>query len=155
MPSCSTRRRLLASLTVNRGHAPFYCLGLLATLAACEVLGPPEALPADTARMIAPSEYQEWWARTEACSGITGDFDRIEWFVVQGAQTFPTASGPKVGLWSHSNQGVRIIVAEGYAENELVVRHEMLHALLDREGHPAEYFQQRCGLTWETWGHSD
>ena len=46
---------------------------------------------------------------------------------------------------------VRIAVAEGYVAHELVVRHEMLHALLDREGHPPLYFQQRCALTWETW----
>jgi len=155
MPACSTRRRLGQSLPVSRGHAPFYCLGLLATLAACEVLGPAEPLPAESARMLAPMEYQQWWARTEACSGLTGDFDRIDWFVVKGAETFQTADGPKVGLWSHSDKGVRIIVAEAYAENELVVRHEMLHALLDREGHPAEYFEHRCGLTWESWNQTD
>jgi hypothetical protein len=27
----------------------------------------------------------------------------------------------------------------------------MLHALLDREGHPTEYFQTKCGLTWDSW----
>lgn len=32
-----------------------------------------------------------------------------------------------------------------------VVRHEMLHALLDRGDHPPEYFVSRCGLTWESW----
>jgi hypothetical protein len=33
-----------------------------------------------------------------------------------------------------------------------VVRHEMLHALLGRQGHPSEYFVTRCGLTWASWG---
>jgi hypothetical protein len=33
----------------------------------------------------------------------------------------------------------------------MVIRHEMLHSLIGQSGHPAEYFVERCGLTWETW----
>jgi hypothetical protein len=103
-------------------------------------------------RLTVPAEYQTWWAATEACSGLSGQLNRIEWFVVPDAHTFDTPEGAKVGLWTHSSAGVRIIIAGDYADNELVVRHEMLHALLDREGHPQEYFQARCQLTWDTWG---
>ncbi|MEO8637243.1 MAG: hypothetical protein ABI587_18355 [Gemmatimonadales bacterium] len=134
----------------RRSRVPFYCLGLLATLAACEMLGPAEAPPSGAMLLIAPPEYEAWWAATEACAGRTSDFQRIEWYVVPDVPTFPTTSGQKVGLWSHSSGGMRIILAGDYADNELVVRHEMLHALLDREGHPATYFQERCQLTWET-----
>ena len=35
--------------------------------------------------------------------------------------------------------------ATAKVENPLVVRHEMLHELLGRGDHPAEYFQRRCG----------
>lgn len=130
----------------------FYCLGLLGALAACETLGPPDPLPANAQRLSAPPEFASWWSATEACSGRAGDLSHIEWYVVPGAHTIETSNGPKVGVWSHSSAGVRIVLAGDYAANELVVRHEMLHALLDREGHPAEYFQQRCRLTWESWG---
>ncbi|MDZ4863120.1 MAG: hypothetical protein SGJ01_06695 [Gemmatimonadota bacterium] len=135
----------------RRSRAPFYCLGLLAALAACEMLGPAEALPSGAMLLIAPPEYEAWWTATEACAGESSDFQRIEWYVVPDVRTFPTTAGEKVGLWSHSSDGMRIILAGDYADNELVVRHEMLHALLDRNGHPAEYFQERCHLTWESW----
>jgi len=130
-------------------------LGLLGALTACETLGPPDPIPPNAERITAPPEFATWWQSTEACSGRTGSLRRIEWYVVPGARTIETSEGPKVGLWSHSSAGVRIILAGDYASSELVVRHEMLHALLDRGGHPAEYFQQRCRLTWETWGQSE
>ncbi len=134
---------------------PMYCLALLGTLAACEALGPADPLPASAQLVSAPPElYREWWSKTEACSGRTGDFTRIQWYVVPNVQSFETDAGARVGLWTHSSSGIRIIVAGDYAGNELVVRHEMLHALLDREGHPQEYFTNRCSLTWDSWGSS-
>lgn len=132
---------------------PMYCLALLGTLAACEALGPAEPLPARAQLVSTPPDiYRDWWIKTEACSGLSGSFDRIQWYVVPDVQTFQTDAGEKVGLWTHSSEGVRIIIAGDYESNELVVRHEMLHALLDREGHPTEYFHDRCGLTWDSWG---
>jgi hypothetical protein len=133
----------------------FYCLGILGTLAACEILGPPSALPAHAQQVLAPAEYQSWWAATEECSGRTGRMEGIEWYIVPDADAFDTPDGPKVGLWSHSSEGVRIIIAGNWADDELVVRHEMLHALLDQEGHPVEYFTDRCRLTWESWQGSE
>ncbi len=129
----------------------FYCLGFLGTLAACEMLGPPNALPANAVQVLAPAEYQTWWSATEGCSGRSGDLEDIEWYIVPDADAFATPHGSKVGLWSHSSEGTRIIIAGNWADNELVVRHEMLHALLDRAGHPPEYFDDRCGLTWKSW----
>ncbi|HXI19732.1 MAG TPA: hypothetical protein VNH46_01525 [Gemmatimonadales bacterium] len=152
MPKSRVQRRPRpASHHPGRSRAPFYCLGLLATLAACEILGPSAALPANAQLMAAPPAYLDWWTKTETCSGLAGHFDRIEWYVVPGAQSFETDLGLKVGLWIHSSDGVRIVIAGDYVGSELVVRHEMLHALLDREGHPAEYFQDRCQLTWGSW----
>lgn len=135
--------------------APLACLGILATLAACEVLGPPSPLPENARLISAPAEYREWWSRTEACSGLQGSMGRIEWFVVPNSSAFMTEEGEKVGLWSRSSAGTRIILAGDYAQNELVVRHEMLHALLDHEGHPAEYFVTKCALTWESWSDNE
>jgi hypothetical protein len=130
-------------------------LALLGSLAACETLGPPAPVPAGAVRFAPPAEYQAWWEATEACSGRSASFAQLEWYVAPGVRTFSTSEGPKVGEWSHSSAGVRIILADDYADSELVVRHEMLHALLDREGHPAEYFEERCHLTWESWGHQE
>lgn len=129
-----------------------FFLGILGLLAACETLGPPDPLPANAERLVVPAEFETWWHATESCSGLSGNMDRISWYVVPDTGLLSTPNGPKVAVWSHSSAGVRIVLAGDYAGNELVVRHEMLHALLDREGHPAEYFETRCRLTWGTWG---
>jgi hypothetical protein len=36
----------------------------------------------------------------------------------------------------------------------MVVRHEMLHELMRRAGHPNPPFGNGCPLTWETWPSS-
>ena len=137
---------------LSRTRAIWSIAAVAATLTGCNLLDPADPLPANAAMFSPPAEYEVWWQRTEACSQLHGDVRRIEWFVVPNATQFDTPDGPKVGLWIHQTGGVRIVVAGSYQDNELVVRHEMLHALLDREGHPPEYFQDRCHLTWETWG---
>jgi hypothetical protein len=71
--------------------------------------------------------------------------------VVPNAETFETPAGEKVGMWEKSGNTTRIIIAGRYLDHEMVVRHEMLHHLLDREGHPQEFFAARCHLTWDTW----
>ncbi|HEV8599346.1 MAG TPA: hypothetical protein VGQ69_08310 [Gemmatimonadales bacterium] len=101
--------------------------------------------------LATPAVYQEWHQRTQACSGLTGDFSTVQFYVVPGVDTFPTEVGPKVGMWTREGRVNRIIIAGNYLAHEMVVRHEMLHALLQREGHPAGYFVERCHLTWESW----
>ena len=74
-----------------------------------------------------PAVYREWWAKTQACSGLTGDFDRIRW------------------------SDHHIFLASEWSMDEMVVRHEMLHDLIGRPGHPTPPFGRGCPLTWETW----
>ncbi len=97
--------------------------------------------------MEPPAVYREWWARTESCSGRSGEFERVEWLVVPG-RSFRCSSGECAGHWE---PGHRIYIAEEWMYNEMVVRHEILHDLLDRGGHPNPPFGEGCPLTWETW----
>jgi hypothetical protein len=103
--------------------------------------------PEGDAPMEAPSQYRVWFAATEACSGRAGNFDRIVWHVVEG-ESFECPSGRCVGRW---NDNHHIYIASAYQYNELVVRHEMLHDLLGRPGHPNPPFGEGCPLTWESW----
>jgi hypothetical protein len=119
-------------------------------LAACGT--EPSPLPPGAAPMTVLPDYATWWQSTEACSGLKGDFKSIEWFEVPGTSTFASEAGTVVGLWTKVSGQNRITIAGDYIDNELVVRHEMLHALLSRSGHPTEYFVTRCGLTWASWG---
>ena len=120
----------------------------------CSAFAPSEPdLPAGAIPLTAQPAYAAWFERTEACSGLGGQFKQIQWFVVPGAETFATNAGPKVGMWEKAGNTARIIIAGNYVGHEMVIRHEMLHHLLDREGHPPEYFVSRCRLTWESWSN--
>lgn len=111
----------------------------------------PSSLPDGAVPYTPPAEYLLWWERTEACSGRSGDFDRITWYEVPGAKLIDTEIGQKVGLWQRDHGQTTVTLAGDFVDSELVVSHEMLHELLAREGHPEEYFVERCGLTWESW----
>ncbi len=118
----------------------------------CSAFSPTEPeLPAGAVPLAAQPAFAAWFERTESCSGLEGQFKEIQWFVVPNAETFQTSAGPKVGMWEKAGNVARIIIAGNYIGHEMVIRHEMLHHLLDREGHPPEYFVTKCRLTWESW----
>ncbi|HEU5153688.1 MAG TPA: hypothetical protein VFU03_03050 [Gemmatimonadales bacterium] len=121
-------------------------------LSGCSALSPSEPiLPAGATEIPIPASYLEWHAKTEACSGLKGEFSTIKFYVVPGVETFSTADGAKVGEWTSDGVTSRIVIAGNYQNFEMVVRHELLHSLLRKEGHPTEYFVDRCHLTWESW----
>lgn len=123
------------------------CLPLVASAAILAACG---FDPAGSEPWQPPAVYQEWWAKTEACSGLSGNFDRVEWMVVPGP-SFRCSSGDCVGHW---DPGHKIFLAADWTEHEMVVRHEMLHDLMRRSGHPSPPFGHGCPLTWETWAGS-
>ena len=101
-------------------------------------------LPDGAIPLTAPTQYRLWWDATTACSGITRPFDSVGWYVVPGAYMFPTPTGEADGQYQQARN--RIVLAEQSVGDGMVVRHEMLHALLrGTDGHPAPYFQHRCG----------
>jgi hypothetical protein len=137
---------------LNRFRYAVILPGLAVLLPSCSSLGPSEPkLPAGAVALATPAIYRDWHQRTQSCSGLAGDFSTVQFYVVPGVDTFPTEVGPKVGMWTREGRTNRIIVAGNYLAHEMVVRHEMLHALLQREGHPSSYFVERCHLTWESW----
>ena len=118
---------------------------LLATalplLAACQDgLAP---LPAGAIPMEPLPVYAEWWRMTEQCSMQSGDLSRIEWFEVPGEFRFPAGD---LGEVSGLQSGNRIVLAGLGKKDGALVRHEMLHAIIDKVGHPRSDFIDRCGL---------
>ncbi len=129
-----------------RGIFRFSCLA--ATVSAC-------ALPRAGGAPVAPVErswavptlelYQEWWRRTEECSGLKGDMSRVTFYAVDS----PSGSislGREVAHGWWIRDGNRIYLPANALSEEWLVRHEMLHALLQRGSHPADYFVKRCHL---------
>jgi hypothetical protein len=89
------------------------------------------------------ASYSDWWKATEECAGLLGSLSRVTWFVVPNRTSFVYGDGQYDGYWW---DGVHwILLAGDKVENGMIVRHEMLHELLGRGDHPAEYFQRRCG----------
>jgi len=115
---------------------------------------PTSDLPAGAVAISVSQSYSEWFAKTEACSGIQGTISSIQFFVVPGVTTFSTTDGDKQGLWIKQGKESRIVIAGALQEHEMVVRHEMLHALIGVAGHPVGLFDGQCRLTWETWNTS-
>jgi hypothetical protein len=118
----------------------------LSTLLACES-APTElsALPPDAQVFTPEPIFREWWVQVEACSGRTGDYTSIHWYFVPGDEPFisPPLGKAVLGYWdSYDN---RIILLQYVPNRSALARHEILHALLRRGDHPAEYFQDRCG----------
>lgn len=113
-----------------------YAIVGLFLLAACgdSPMGP-NATPFDP-----PAIYRSWWVELEACSGLSGSID--------GVRFYSAASlGGELGHWYQD--GNRIYLLESRTETEFAVKHEMMHALLQRGDHPPEYFAaDRCGSLW-------
>jgi hypothetical protein len=95
------------------------------------LLGCKPFAPPDAERMNPPEVYRVWWQATETCSGLSGRFGRVTWWLVPDP-SFPTTKGWAVGEWISPHD---IYIAEPYLDNEFVVRHESLHDLLGTPGH--------------------
>lgn len=144
----------MARKSGQRG-GPFLLFGSMLAMG-CGTLEPGEpALPPLAVRIEAPAVYQQWFAATASCSGLTGTSQTIEWYVVPDARSFLVDGADRVGMWQRVDGKSQIVIAGAYAEHEMVVRHEILHHLLGTVGHPEDLFAIRCPLTWERWHERD
>ena len=125
MPSASTTIPLLAVIGAT-------------SLAACgSPTRPPNAEP-----FTPPAVYVRWWQMTEQCSGVSGKLDAIQWFRTPGSELIHNGESV-TAYWSKRDN--LIVIAEDYVRHGLVVRHEMLHALLGSVRHPRAAFLNSCG----------
>lgn len=116
----------------------------LPLLTACDATGP--LLPPGAKRFVAPAVYQQWWDLTEQCSGLSANLSDVIWYRVPGTADIPLGDGSSVnGRWDAV--GNRIILAGDSQFAGDLVRHEMLHALLQSAGHPRSAFIGRCSGT--------
>ena len=120
-----------------------FCLaGLLSLALACDSATAPD-VPRGAIGIAPPERFALWWKLTQACSGITGDYASVSWYVVPNSTTL-SWQGMQVDAYWMSNPD-RIVLADAHRGDGPVVRHEMLHALLHRDGHPRDAFVTACG----------
>jgi hypothetical protein len=119
----------------------------VAALGACRdfPFAPPAVpeLPDGAEALMPLATYADWWQATESCSGLHGDMSRITWFDVPNRTSFLYRDARYDGYWWNTVHW--IVLAGEKVSNGMIVRHEMLHELLARGDHPAEYFQGKCG----------
>src|SRR5438132_11138752 len=56
--------------------------------------------PAGAVPFTPHAVYRVWWAEIESCAGLSGDFDRVEWYEVPGpSYSCPAYAGRCDGQW--------------------------------------------------------
>ncbi len=87
--------------------------------------------------------YQEWWDKTVACSGRQGQMSAVSFYAVDAPAGAIELAGETAHAW-WVREGNRIYLPANALGQEWLVRHEMLHALLQRGSHPSEVFVEAC-----------
>ncbi len=118
-------------------------LALLALVACSDLLAP--FLPDGRVALDPlPPEYEAWWAMVETCSEHRADLGDVRWWTLPDQDSLPNGSGGTYYLVGNEIGLAGNAVREGY-----LVRHEMLHAVLARNGwttsHAKEFFERHCG----------
>ena len=104
----------------------------------------PFAPPPRTYRFDPPFAYRVAWLEVENCSGLRGDFTRVKWFAIPGP-FFRCAEGNCQGMWvSPHDIYLSDFARSDSAGDYFTVRHEILHDLLGRGGHPPVF--RTCNL---------
>ena len=111
----------------------YLILMILGLSTACTAFNPDNAIAYE-----ALPEYAIYWQETENCSGLHGRLNAINWFMIPGRYFIDDRGNKAVGLWRSDGN---IYIAEPYIDAPHVIRHEMLHALINHPGHG--------GLIWD------
>ncbi len=102
--------------------------------------------PDGAAPLEVPAVYRQWWADLELCAQRSANFERIRFWKVKG-ETFPCPNGPCAGRWQSPHH---VYIAERWLENPSLVKHEMLHDLLNTGEHPPAVFGPAgCNVLWD------
>jgi hypothetical protein len=113
----------------------------LATVACADVFEP--EFPPNAVLVTPPVQYRIWWEMIESCSGHTASFDAVRWYRVPIGEGLRVQGESAAGAWFAAENAIAI--GDGWRANGSLVRHEILHAVLQDGSHPDEYFRSACG----------
>jgi hypothetical protein len=141
-----SRRQSVAIVALGGGKSRVRRVRLLVALisittACTEVTYAPQPIVGD--QFDPPPIFAAWWEKVESCSGRTESLASVAWYVVPGAMTVPDGSFGDVAAYSDFHDH-RIVLAGEVQMLGPIVRHEMLHELLQADGHPRRAFLERC-----------
>lgn len=110
-------------------------------LTVCESSTAPP-LPADAEEFAPPPVYSTWWVMTQSCSGLSGSLAAVTWYRTEEV-VYDTHSGDVIaGYWVPGSN--RVVLNANVMMDGQTVRHEMLHALRQKGGHPRDQFLGKC-----------
>ena len=118
------------------------CVAGLPLAAACKEPTGTIPFPDDAVEVAPSAPYARWWKMTQSCAQHAGPMGMVHFYVVPRI-SIDDGDTRYAGYWYRD--GNRIVLAEPYAMDGAVVRHEMLHALLQRGDHRRADFVDRCG----------
>ncbi len=103
--------------------------------------------PEGAAPLQVPATYATWWAELEQCAHRSANLERIRFWKVKGEE-FACPNGPTcAGRWQSPHH---VYIAERWIDNPSLVKHEMLHDLLNTGEHPPEIFGPAgCNVLWD------
>ncbi len=110
-----------------------------------------ETLPA--ARTDPPAEARRYWRELLACTHVRPKrgrgFESIQWHRVAGRQFVrPDTGRDVIGLWLRP--GNAVVLAADWWDDERLIKHEMLHVLLQSGSHDTRHYStergEACGL---------
>jgi len=116
---------------------------LLAAFALLTGCGELPTVPAGAVPLDPPEHFRALWAETERCAGHERPFAAVRWYQVPDAWEVVGGDGRPVQAY-YDLGADHIVLAGAYLNSDPLVKHEALHAILDRPGHPAEF--DRCNL---------
>ncbi|NIR43331.1 MAG: hypothetical protein GWN99_05275 [Gemmatimonadetes bacterium] len=89
-----------------------------------------------------PSTYRIWWGEVQECVGAWAPFGRIRWYEAEQIHNIEAGTDHR-GAWKPPHS---IYIDSEWVSFEPVVKHEMVHELLQRRDHDSLFFQACAGL---------
>ena len=121
-------------------------LSVSVTAACADIFGGLPLEYPDAVELNNDSMLEPLWSQLQKCSGRHRSLDAVDFFYVR-RDALPVHDGIRT-LGQFFPATNRIYVIESKRNDEAVIRHEMMHALIrDIPGHPPEFFSAsgRCG----------
>lgn len=93
--------------------------------------------PVDAQSLNPPDVYRVWWTEVESCTQMEGTFSRVDWYSVERIED-REAGVRRAGAWQPPHT---IYLQHERANDQRVVKHEIVHDLLQRRDHDTPLFK--------------
>ena len=123
---------------IRRGMRAAQLLCFVALTGSCSLWPDGEFPPGGADRIAERPEYLMWWKLVEECSGRRRRMD-VEWYSTNG-RLIEHGDVWASGLFRPYPDRIALVDPS----KGPVARHEMLHAILERDGHPLDAFAGAC-----------